>query len=914
MSIIISSVSNNETFAALVQKVNQLSEILSANVVTADASVGGSTTAGNVKLDGNLSANVISVKTLHGGDSTNSGNLVIASNTSITMNNIDVLKISYDTTAANIVYGIVANTMTLNSNKLQFAVANMVFDGANVHINSYLYVDNDMHANGAVFVRNMLTANGGANVSANLTVTGNTTITGKVAVTGNSDLTGSLTVSGNTAVTGNLTANWAGLSSANVTTLEANTLTLAASATVANSIVVGNNATVSNGTLTVGNSTVNTAITKDTAYATTLRANNNLYVGNGSVNTAITPTQINAANVVVANTLTVGENVVVTLNVQANTANAVALTANTLTIANNASIGGNLTLTGNVSGGNVASFKTMVANAFTVSTISSNNTITVGNSIVNTVISNSQITVANLVANNVTVNNLNVPLAINTTQDVNANNVIAVNTITANNLVATVNVTAGGITVSGNAVIANTYVTNANTRTSWTNTATANAMHATTANVVTFRANSVTANTITSAGAVSGVNIVGSTSVSAPAISAVTLAGATTSSLTPLGFKNYIDNSEFTIFNRDGYDQYATLTTLNSSFGYWPCDRWHLYVSNNGTTNGYPFTRGGVQGFADTLQDYTTNTPIISWGGITRSSSIVSKFTGKVYLDQMLPWDSVRLLRNQYMALSFMINKASNYYATSTRVQVFSGNSNLPTTGGSGGPDWAIDPLSGAWTDAVKIIDKDLNAVTANGTWYNVGCDLFQIPTGATTLMIRFVFDYTGNNNNDPSSGGVCAVTQVNLQPMDSRVTSINDWPKFERKPWAVEDYNCKRFYQTSSPYGNSFQNGETWGAEAVRLVASSTSANFNIKLPVKMQHTPKVRWYSAGTSMAYNKIWNQTSNADITVTGTSSYEVTTSTSIGAPTFAATGSANQLIMGHWEACAEGSANNSSYPW
>ena len=149
---------------------------------------------------------------------------------------------------------------------------------------------------------------------------------------------------------------------------------------------------------------------------------------------------------------------------------------------------------------------------------------------------------------------------------------------------------------------------------------------------------------------------------------------------------------------------------------------------------------------------------------------------------------------------------------------------------------------------------------------------------------------------------------------MDSRVTSINDRPGFERKPWAVEDYNCKKFYQTSAPAGTPWQNGESIGAEAIRLVAASTSAHFNRQLPVKMQHVPMVRWWSPGPSMAYNKIWNQTSNADITVTGTHTYDVTTTTKIGAPTFTSTGSANQLIMGHWEACAEGAANNSSYAW
>jgi hypothetical protein len=184
--------------------------------------------------------------------------------------------------------------------------------------------------------------------------------------------------------------------------------------------------------------------------------------------------------------------------------------------------------------------------------------------------------------------------------------------------------------------------------------------------------------------------------------------------------------------------------------------------------------------------------------------------------------------------------------------------------------------------------------------------------------MVRFVFDYTGSAQNDYNSAdlshGKCMITQVNLQPMDSRVTSINDWPPFERKPWAVEDYNCKRFYQSSAPLGYTWQNGETIGAEAVRLVAASTSAHFGIRLPVKMQHTPLVRWWSAGSTQASGKIWNATSNADITVTGTSTLEPTTTTRIGAPTFSSTGSANQLIMGHWEAAAEGAANNSLYIW
>ena len=936
MSIIISNVSNNETFAALVQKVNQLSDIFTSNVVTADTTTAGSATVGNVNLNGKLAANVLATKMLQGGDLLNSANLVIVSNTAITMNNIDVMKVTYDTAAANIQYAIVANNMTLNSDKLQFAVANMVFDGANVHLNSYLYVDNNMYANGTMFIKNMMTANGGANVHANLTVTGNTSITGKVAVTGNTDLTGSLTVSANAAITGNLTANWAGLTTANVTTLGANTLTVRLDASVGNNFVVGNNVTVSNGSISVGNATVNTVISSTTAYATTIRANNNLYVGNSTVNTAITPTVINAANVVIANTLTVGENVVVTLNMQANSANAVVMTANTLSIANNSSFGGNILVTGNVSSGNVASFKTMAANALTANVFTVNTSVTVGNSTVNTAITTTQITVANLVANNITVNNLSVPLAINTTNDVNANNVIAVNSVTGNNLSATVNVSTAGITVTANAVIANAYITNANTRTSWTNTAVANSFTATTANVVTFRSsNSISANLINSN--VVTANIIYVSSVATDAIN-------TTSLYTfrgpfhqgPASFKNMIDNGEFNIKNRSQY-----IAGYGSGIGFWPCDRWRLYISDTGSYGSYGFYTGwtgngsaighggggGIMNTGATTVMTQNMLGITSWGGFTKyNGGSARPYTGLVYLDQMLPFDRAYSMAGESAILSFAVNASTYYRAGVTRVRVYTGSGTVDL---GSNLDWNVNPV-GYWRDGTKLLDADVSTQAApGGGWRRVITAPMAIPSGTTQIMVRFMFDYNGNAADDASDadGSMIKISQVQLEQVDSAYTGSTGYAAggqsygyFERKPLVVEDLSCKRFYQSSYIGGYNKWGLDASGlltnvdgAEAVRLIAASTSLNHNRRFEPTMLQKPNVRWWSQKAG-DLNKIWNQSSNADITVTGTATNDPTWTNRLGAPTFASTGSANQLILGHWEASAEYAGATSIYSW
>jgi hypothetical protein len=920
MSITISNVSNNETFAALVQKVNQLSDIVTSNVVTADTTTAGSSTVGNVNLNGKLAANVLATKMLQGGDLLNSANLVIVSNTAITMNNIDVMRVSYDTAAANIQYAIVANNMTLNSDKLQFAVANMMFDGANVHINSYLYVDNDMYANGTMFIKNMMTANGGATVQANLTVSGNTSITGKLAVTGNTNLTGSLTVSGNAAITGNLTANWAGLTTANVTTLGANTLTVRLDASVGNNFVVGGNLTVSNGFsyISVGNSTVNTAITTSTVFATTIVARNNLYVGNSTVNTAITSTVINAANVVVANTLTVGENVVVTLNMQANSANAVVMTANTLSIANNSSFGGNILVTGNVSGGNVASFKTMAANALTANVFTVNTSVTVGNSTVNTAITTTQITVSNLVANNITVNNLSVPLAINTINDVNANNVIAVNSVTGNNLSATVNVSTAGITVTANAVIANAYITNANTRTSWTNTAVANAMSAATGNVVTLWANNFTAANTIGARTVTANNITVVDTLTSNTVSAFYIRGRLIDDYaSPV--KNLLDNGEFNIRNRQ--QTYYT--------GY-PVDRWKLSSFGADMTG---VTWGAGLGTNDTTD------PLYNQAGVIRSGSndipsfitigwqkTAGAFTGVVNLDQIVDPGKVTSVKGKNVFLSMRLKKGSSYVAGVTRVQVFTGTGSI-TNGDA--VDWTTSFESGGiyFTGGTRVLNVDVSGAIStswNATILPIGG--FEVDSTVTQIVVRIISDYGGNATAQTSwnTNNHLWISQPQLEVVAPGTPLFGggfqySMSPYQRKSYIEELMQAKRFYQTSWPGWNRVGVNYS-GAARARLVAPNTVADFGINLDVPMITTPAVRMYSPysgnGNILASGqaKIYNASTNTDITVTGVSAYAPTSTTSIGSPTFSSTGSANHLLLGHWEAHAEGSGASSSWVW
>jgi hypothetical protein len=276
--------------------------------------------------------------------------------------------------------------------------------------------------------------------------------------------------------------------------------------------------------------------------------------------------------------------------------------------------------------------------------------------------------------------------------------------------------------------------------------------------------------------------------------------------------------------------------------------------------------------------------------------------------------------------LSFAVNASTYYRAGVTRVRIYTGSG---TVDAGSNLDWNVNPV-GYWRDGLKLLDEDVSIQSApGGNWRRVITAPVTIPAGTTQIMVRFMFDYNGNAADDGTTAdnSMIKISQVQLEQVSPYYTGSTGYAAggqsygyFERKPYVVEELNCQRFYQSSyrGGYNKWGLDGSGLltnidGAEAVRLIASSTSLTHNRRFNPTMAQKPNVRWWSQKAG-DLNKIWNQTANADITVTGTSTADPTSRNKLGAPTFTSSGSANQLILGHWEASAEYAGASSFYSW
>ena len=286
MGIALTPISNNQSFGTWLQRTNDLVSAISGNVLTTDASVGGSVTTGNAFVNGylgavtfwagnstsNIGANASAISSSWGlsanssgvyhsttlyANSLNAANGVVISNasgtfsSSLTTNVLSVASIlSVNSTAANV------TTLT--------ASANLISN--NAQISSLLTVGSSTVNTSAFSVGQMIIS------TANLVIGGTASVLSQNVFLANT--------SGNISITPvSFNTSW-GLS-ANTTRLYANGITV-------NSLSVNTSA--------VGNSTG--------FFTANLTCNNVFTVGNSSVNTVANSTTLTVANAVVTNLYT----------------------------------------------------------------------------------------------------------------------------------------------------------------------------------------------------------------------------------------------------------------------------------------------------------------------------------------------------------------------------------------------------------------------------------------------------------------------------------------------------------------------------------------------------------------------------------------------------------------------------------
>lgn len=204
--ITVSPVSNNQTWAVFISRLNLLTELMTQNVVTADASTTGSITVGNTQLVGIFSANTIAVdKALRGGNVATSNTLNIVSNTVISLDNSEAFSLKKVT--GSVQYVFTANTMDIDVNTFDISSANTIISGANTNINAFLTVNGQSRLTGNSTIIGNITHTGTLDVTGSMIQTGGFThYNGAFDITGNTTIVGTLSVNSNTEV-GNLTIN-----------------------------------------------------------------------------------------------------------------------------------------------------------------------------------------------------------------------------------------------------------------------------------------------------------------------------------------------------------------------------------------------------------------------------------------------------------------------------------------------------------------------------------------------------------------------------------------------------------------------------------------------------------------------------------------------------------------------------------
>jgi len=350
LTIVVSQTSNSQTFGTIQTRVNQLAYLVSTNVVTADATSGGSLTTGNVSVNGFITANTLSANVIQGGIANTPANLNISTNTLFNYGLNNIAAITSNSTNSQI---------TINSNNLSVLNTTIVTGNAtfanNITFNNSVNVisnvnTNNIIANTATFgivVANTSTIKIGSNVSANATqltignTTANTTTLNVANILANGVSVNTFTST--TVTVGNVVANTIQLTIGNTT---ANTTTLNVANVLANgisvntlsvsvSVPVGANVLLNTSSLNIGNSTVNSVLTSTTLGVNAITANiatigsavintsafsigsnvqlnaNTLIIGNSTINAVINSTFLNIANVTVSSNLIVSGTLVV---------------------------------------------------------------------------------------------------------------------------------------------------------------------------------------------------------------------------------------------------------------------------------------------------------------------------------------------------------------------------------------------------------------------------------------------------------------------------------------------------------------------------------------------------------------------------------------------------------------------------
>lgn len=421
----------NDTWQALVDKLNGVINTVANSVVTANTNANGATTTGNVFIIGTAGATVLVANTLRGGNVQSSANLTVSSNALFTG---DIIKLGANVVVNTSALALGANIVLSDSQaKFGNSTANAIINSTAVAVGLAILTSTALSLGNSTV--NAVVNTSGVSISgAALPLANN-----KAAVAVNGALIGTATrinfIPGGSA---SLAAT-VDVANSQVNVIITSSLTLANGAGGANTNVLFNNSQQIGGTggFTFDQTTNNAVIANTLTVGTTVVNSSIHFMGNSTINTVMTPTTFTVSNSTITTAYSIGG-----WNVGAN------VTANTTAVV----VGSSVINTGSVSTGNVIFTGSLLGGNVVISSAG----ISLGNSTVNAIINSTALALGSMVANGTTIT-IGANLTINATSFLIGNSTVAwsgnsTQVQTANSTIAAT-LTPGGLAVGANVII-----------------------------------------------------------------------------------------------------------------------------------------------------------------------------------------------------------------------------------------------------------------------------------------------------------------------------------------------------------------------------------------------------------------------------------------------------------------------------
>jgi hypothetical protein len=237
MSVIITQVSNTQTFGTWLARTNQIAAVLSANAVTTDNTVVGGFTSGNGTVIGHFGSNTLfAMDEFRGGNVAVSNTLSVTSNTIFKYNTDELVSITSNTSNSNVSINVVtvdvsvsdmnvdaeylnvntfyevnintvsftanATSSTLNFVNTSINGSNLIINTTNTTINSNTVINNRLNVSNAVVFANTLSVTNATTLSNTLNVVGAANLQSTANVGGTLGVTGATTLASTLSVTG----------------------------------------------------------------------------------------------------------------------------------------------------------------------------------------------------------------------------------------------------------------------------------------------------------------------------------------------------------------------------------------------------------------------------------------------------------------------------------------------------------------------------------------------------------------------------------------------------------------------------------------------------------------------------------------------------------------------------------------